>query len=570
MAEPGGKTKAASVAAVLALGAALRLWALGFGMPVVSNFYVRPDESLIVQAALLFFERHGHPQFFAYPALLTELCAVLFAAIPEEFAANPSAYFLAVRSVSAAAGIATVGVVYLIARRFFPWAWALSAAAFYAVAPLPVRDAHFGVTDTLMTLLVALALWMAVRHAQEAEPRSRLWVGTSLLFGLAISTKYTAVLVAPALLVSALAGRALIQDARHGRAFARRVTQAVAIAAVVFFALNPYILLRAREVLDTALGMIHVFYGGAAGLPESAWSWSGAALQVLRPLAWGPGSWLALPLAACSAIWLLRRGERTPGLAVLAWGVFPFLLALLPFRHPLPFRYLLPALPGLAVLAVFAAFRLARRRRLAVPVAAVGGVVFLWQLALSTVLVSTLAKEDTRTLAGQWIAANVSRETPIVMLGAPEGEPQVSESAASLERRIAYVYRLYGEQSGMIVSELYRVLQAGAPEGYEIYRNPASTEAPAGDFLLVVSEYPMRAVEGSGAGGSVADGNVEGRVKEFGEARERVEFDPINGPMQDASFDPSDAFYLPMNPWGKVERPGPRLKLFRMTRTTLP
>ncbi|MCC6264746.1 MAG: glycosyltransferase family 39 protein [Bryobacterales bacterium] len=564
MAEPGGKTKAASVAAVLALGAALRLWALGFGLPVVSNFYVRPDESLIVQAALLFFERHGHPQFFAYPALLTELCAVLFAAIPDEFAANPSAYFLAVRAVSAAAGIATIGVVYLIARRFCPWAWALSAAALYAVAPLPVRDAQFGVTDTLMTLLVALALWMAVRHAQEAEPRARLWVWTSLLFGLAISTKYTAVLVAPALLVSALAGTTSVQDARDCRAFARRVALTAAIAGTVFFALNPYILLRAREVLDTALGMVHVFYGGAAGLPESVWSWSGAALQVLRPLAWGPGGWLALPLAACSAIWLFRRRER-PGLAVLVFGVFPFLLALLPFRHPLPFRYVLPALPGLAVLAVYAAFRLARRRGFTVAVAAVGSAVFTWQLALSIALVSTLAREDTRTLAGQWIAANVSRATPIVLLGAPEGEPQLSESAASLDRRIVYVSRLYGEQSGRIVSELYRVLQAGAPEGYEIYRNPASTEAPAGDFLLVVSEYPLRAVEGS-----VADGNVERHVKEFGEARDRVAFDPVTGPMRDAVLDPSDAFYLPMNPWGKVERPGPRLKLYRMSRTAPP
>lgn len=555
MAEPVGRTKAIGVAAVLALGAALRLWGLGFGLPLVSNFYVRPDESLIVQAAVLFFERNGHPQFFAYPALLTELCAALFAALPGEFAANPSAYFLAARALSAIAGIATTGVVYLLARRFCPWQWALSAAALFAVAPLPVRDAHFGVTDTLMTLLVALTLWLAVRDAQETEGGMGSSVGASLLFGLAISTKYTAVLAAPALLASALA------RSEHRRwVLLRRVSVAGALAATVFATLNPYILLRMGEVLNTALGMARVFYGGSEGLPESEWHWNGAALQLLRPLAWGPGSWLALPLAAYALFELGRRGYRAPGLAVLAWGVVPFLVALLPFRHPLPFRYLLPALPGLAVLAVFAASRLASRKWFATPLIAMGIVVFVWQLTLSVGLVHTLAQEDTRSQAGRWIEANVPRDIPIVLLGAPEAEPQIAENAASLDKRIAYAHRLYGEHSGGIVSELYNLLRAPAPTGYAIYRNPSPAEVLSGEFLLVVSEYPMRA-----AGPSAA-----GRIGEFGDVRERVEFNPIIGPMEHAHLDPSDAFFLPMNPWGKVSRPGPRLLLLRMSRARLP
>ncbi|MCL4782857.1 MAG: glycosyltransferase family 39 protein, partial [Bryobacterales bacterium] len=326
---PNAKTKRIAVAAVLALGAALRLWGLGFGLPIVSNFYVRPDESLLVQAAVGFFERYGNPQFFAYPALLTELSAMLFLPLPGEFATEPSTYFLAVRVLSALAGIATVGVVYLLARGFCDWKWSLAAAALFAVAPLPVRDAHFGVTDTLLTLLVALTLLLATRPVRKEESGTGVWIWTSLVFGLAVSTKYTAVFAAPAIVAAAFA--------RGGplRRTARDLAAAGAIAAAVFFVLNPYVLLRMGEVAATILEMLRVFYGGTQALPESHWSWSGAAMQLLRPLLWGPGSWLGFALAAASLPWL-RRASAPRGLWTLALGVFPFLLVFLPFRHPLP------------------------------------------------------------------------------------------------------------------------------------------------------------------------------------------------------------------------------------------
>jgi hypothetical protein len=60
------------------------------------------------------------------------------------------------------------------------------------------------------------------------------------------------------------------------------------------------------------------------------------------------------------------------------------------------------------------------------------------------------------------------------------------------------------------------------------------------------------------------------RIGEFGEERIRVEFNPFDGPTKGASLDQSDAFYLPMNPWGKVSRPGPNLLIVHVRRTSLP
>ncbi len=538
----------------MALGGVLRLYGLGFGLPLISNFYIRPDESLIVQFALPFFARHGYPGFFAYPALLTEICALLFAFIPGEFAADPSRYFLVARAVSALSGIAAIAVVYKLACCVCSWPWALAAAAFFAVAPLPVREAHFGVTDSLVTLLVALSLWMAVRHAQSEWGGRGAWVLTALAFGLALSAKYTAALAAPAFLASVFAMRGADM-----RSAARRIALLAGAAAAVFVVLNPYVFLYVGESAGTIARMFEVFYGGAERLPESAWNWNTAAGQVLRPLAWAPGSW-AGALFGLASVFYLRRSRSSAGIWVLALGVFPFLLALLPFRHPLPFRYVLPALPGLTVLAVYTASRLAKAARLRLPLVLLGVALFAWQSALAIALVRTLAREDTRSQAGRWIEANLPMDIPIVLLTPAEAEPQIRESAASIERRIAYVHRIYGEHSGEVVSELYRLLLAGADGGREVYRNPDPAEVPGRECLVVLSEYPMR----------TAGGSQTSRAVEFGQEYARVEFTPFEVPVERAVLDQSDAFYLPMNPWGEISRPGPRLVLLGVRKRALP
>jgi hypothetical protein len=549
--------KRAWLAVVLAGGALLRFWCLDFGFPLHSNFYVRPDESLIVQAAVSFFEKAGDPQFYAYPALLVELAALLFALLEPwlgPFAANPSGYFLAVRVVSALAGVATVGVVYLLARRYAAWPWAMFAAALFAVAPLPVRDAHFGVTDSLLSLFVALALW-AASWGGKADGRRTQWLLSATFFALAVATKYTAALAAPAVALGIVAG-----TCGERKAVLKRLLLAALWVALLFAVLNPYVFLRAGESLGTVLAMFGVFYGGASTQPESAWTASGAAMQVLRPLAWGPGSWLALPLVAI-ALWpLARRPREHMALAVLALGVLPFVAALLPFRHPLPFRYLLPALPGLAVLVALGCARLATWKPLRAVAPAMGALLLAVQLAASIALVATMARKDTRIEAGDWIAANVARDVPVVMLTNPEGEPQVMESAASLERRTAFAYRMYGPQSGRIVSALYGLQLRANPEGHELYRHASPAEVTAEEVLLVTAQYPLRGWEAP----------AEGVLRSFGTEQQRVVFDPLLPSAGTLFLDVSDAFFLPMNPWGNVRRPGPRIEVVRVRRVELP
>ena len=110
-----------AVLGIVLVGAVLRIWGIGFGLPIESNLYIRPDESLLIEPGLHFFERWGDPLFYVYPALVMDFVGVLFKILFQvwqslglasgdgmlaDFAAAPSAYFLAIRWISVIAGTA--------------------------------------------------------------------------------------------------------------------------------------------------------------------------------------------------------------------------------------------------------------------------------------------------------------------------------------------------------------------------------------------------------------------------------------------------------------------------------
>jgi asparagine N-glycosylation enzyme membrane subunit Stt3 len=153
--------------------------------------------------------RKGTAGFFAYPALIVELCAILYlpwhlldGSVTPAFSRHPSLFFLIARCVSVAAGTLTVLLVIVIGRRVSS-AWAgILAAALFAVSPLAVRDAHFAVADTLLVFLLFSFLAWPLRRDGESRGIRRLDVtAAGILFGLACSTNYTALLLAPALSV---------------------------------------------------------------------------------------------------------------------------------------------------------------------------------------------------------------------------------------------------------------------------------------------------------------------------------------------------------------------------------
>jgi 4-amino-4-deoxy-L-arabinose transferase-like glycosyltransferase len=537
-------------------GLALRLWGLDFGLPLWSNYYVRPDESLIVEPAL----RVGQdPRFFFYPALMSLVSGVVFTAYHAVSAFDPTArttiavhagasldtHFLLARGVSAVAGALMAVPVYFAATSVGGRRAGLTAAALVTVAPLAVREAHYGVTDTLLATFVAVTLGrvLSLRYARR---RIAALFAVALALGLTVAAKYTGVFVVPAVVVGALL------TASPGRRL-RDVAIVAVIALTTFVAVNPYLFAHIADLASVGRVLVSASYERTAA--AGPWSPVSGFLQLWWPLTHGPALWCGGGLALLGAVWSLRTpSHRTMGwigLAALAGIGAPLFLA-----HVVPYRYVLPLVPVVAVFAGVA---------LTMPVSRTGRTM---ALALTLTLVARgawesarldrlLAREDTRSEAGRWIAANVPAACAVVMWASPELEPQVRETSSSIQRRIEYVHALYGATTGELVSRLYRVALAGAtgtdrPPAYEVYRSMLSpADAPCS--AIVTAGYPgfvapavTSAELAAGAGGSLV---------------RRASFSPFAPGIAVAPIEPLDAFFLPMEHLDRVIRPGPIVEI---------
>src|SRR5215210_2456040 len=246
--------------AIVVLAAALRLLALGYGLPATYN----PDETPILNRALAFAKGDPNPHNFLYPSLyfyalfawevlfyLAGRAAGMFdslAGFQREFFTDPSRLFLAARALTALFGIATVLALYWFGRRLYGRTAGLVAAAFMAVAPIAVRDAHYVKLDVPVTFFVVLAhaIMALIVSDPAAAARRRTWLLAGLFAGLAISTQYYV-----AFIICSLAGVAAADAARTGRwaGSLRFLAWAGIAAGVGFFIGTPFFLAEPQIAL---------------------------------------------------------------------------------------------------------------------------------------------------------------------------------------------------------------------------------------------------------------------------------------------------------------------------------
>ncbi len=214
----------------------------------------------------------------------------------------------------------------------------LLAAAIMAVAPLAVQFSATAFGDPLLTVWLVAALYAAAEPGRTGTRRAGpLWAG--LLFGLALATKYQALLFAPLLLgVAWLAGWRRIDWARG-----------VAEMAAVLLILVAWQLARPQ-----AGGVISLQWANIGGI-RVAHSWelwprllaTGRLWQL--SLGW-PLVVAGLAAAAPGLWWASRTGRLRPADGILLLFVLGYALLHWLWAVPVWDRYLLPLLPLLAVL----------------------------------------------------------------------------------------------------------------------------------------------------------------------------------------------------------------------------
>ena len=575
------RTERAVLLLVLAGAAALRIQSLDFGLP---HTLARPDETEIVTRALLFLTGDLHPRFFHYGTLYFYLVGAVYAAWAgllalggqplsrtiAEAAVDPAPFLLMARAVSVLAGVITVWALYRLGRALGGARTGLAAAVFLAVAPLHVRDAHFGTTDVTLTLFLVLTAIFSLQALREGRVRDYALAG--LCSGLAVSTKYVGLVMPGVITVTWLLAResppwkhpvrTVIDGLRDRRAWA--FTGAMVAAFVVT---SPYAVLDFalfREHFGFQLGHLaegHGYDMGIGGLYHPRYT---------VPLGTGWPVWLA---ALGGAGLALRRRPREAAVLLS----FPLLFYASTFTsHTLFLRYMLPVIPFVCLFAAFAAVGLADRvapssRQGLVLVVAVAALAAepLWR---DVSINGILGRKDTRVLAAEWLVAEAGSGTHTVYqtgilwhhpeLPPPEVHyahlelPRPSTEYAEAAERLATPASTPGGRK----RRAYRRVQAEA-------RRDAAVALGVG-FVAVDSATVRGGVRPEYVVLLESDLVQYTRVHAWVQPLLAAEYEAVHrvrgaSPGSGGWYDQHDAFFVPFARLGGVERPGPDVTVFR-------
>jgi hypothetical protein len=485
----------------MALASILAIWGLGFGLPYV----FRPDEEVMVgRSVRMVVERSLDPLFYNYPPLAFYLFAageavagLLGHPLGRASELDPSATYLAARTVSSAALVASTGFVYMAGKSIGGRASGFLSATCLAVAPLAVRQAHFATPDSLAMALVASALWTGQRAGSR-----RAFLLSGVLCGLAAATKYPAGLVAVFPIVMASH-----EEDRRGRMLSVLAGSCLALGAVFALAGQP---LHYLQGLAFLAGRARAPYGD---LPIGLLHHPTQSL----PFGLGLGTY-GLSLAGV-LVALLRR-QRTD-IALIC-----FLLAYLAavsFSHEVFYRYVLPMLPALCLVAgSLVQLMPAYGRRRALVLA--GCLALILPSAHASVATDRLlSTKDTRQQAAEWLLGNAPAGSA-VHVSSYWGQPFYG---ASQRPPYATGDRLVDSFQQGRFTDRFDVGGAGSP-----------------CFMLVESGPPWQA------------------PVPHTDPPPAAVFQPYIGPPpRDSVYDPIDSFYLPISGFAGIQRPGPSIAI---------
>ncbi len=497
------------LAAVLAVAAVARLAGINFGFP---HLNCRPDEGAVVSIAGGMYNGDLNPHFFNYPALFMLAVAAAFLMWNAGgLGVTATTTFRIARYLSAAAGIASVLMLFRIGLRLFGHTAALAAAALLSLAFLHVRDSHFGVTDVPMTFMVLVAFLFIVRLAESGGTRDLVAAGVTS--GLATSTKYNAALIALPLLLAILTDPSGIR--RPGYAPLRRAALCISIMAAAFLLSSPYSLLDFRRFLaDFTFESRHLTQGHGVIVGRG---WSHHLMSSLR---YGVGS--PILVTGLAGFGLLLWRDPRKGSLVALFPVSYYLV--LGSGYTVFARYMLPVVPFLCLSAGYVVTEAARwlaarlRRPELAPILVTAGVVgLLWPSVQSVVAFDQLMTlDDNRLLARRWVERHFPKGTTIAQLGS--------------------------EGSRVYLHDIEKV----------VYPRARFRRRDVRPDLVVVPSSPLRLVPRDLRGME----QILAQDYELGFARAGVGSHPEN------IYDWQDDFYLPLTGFEGIERPGPNLKIY--------
>ena len=412
---PGGETVV--LIGIIAIGAALRLWHIDFGLPALND----PDEPLFVTTALDMLREHRlNPQWFGHPAtILFYALASIFAVIGligtltgqwadaagyvSAVYTDPSIAILPMRMFIMATGLGCIYLTYRIGCEAIGPIAGLIAAAMLACNGLHIELSQTIRTDMLASLFMLWSSLFAIRATDSGKAHHHMLAG--MMLGLGGATKWPALLF----IINAT-GAALHRWRQTGRRRGLTLLLLAPACAIVALCLaSPYLLLDHATVLHDLGGEARTAHpGSTGGSPIQNLLWYGRHI-VLAGFGFA-GALLALIGLAISP-WRARKLAMAglPGALLFLAGIAG--------QSLIWERWAVPLLPWIALaiaVTIDALIRHVRSRWQPVMLTAILAMLLL-PIVAGSIARSRMHANDTRQLASQWVRDHISADQSLLI-----------------------------------------------------------------------------------------------------------------------------------------------------------
>jgi len=466
---------------VIALAAAVRLWGLGWGLP---HSY-HPDEGSIIFRAMIFGTGDLNPHWFRWPTLPMYLMFGIYGALyvagrllgqfgsTQDFLrlyiSDPTVFWYLGRLVSAAAGVLTVLMCYLIGKKLFSRAVGLLAALFLGLCYLHVRDSHYATPDVLLALFMVLSFWFCIRIVEDGTWKS--YVLAAAFAGVAVSTKYVGGFMMCVTIFLVHMKRGATDKKLLDWKFHRFLVLAGIVAFAAFVVGTPYSILDWHRFSGDVLGQATMVSGetAAGGQELTLGSYAGGLKRIFfENLMNGMGVPLFI-LFVLGMAFSLRVRERGHYLLWTYWLPYFIAFSLMTIRRA---TYFTPLLPVCALFAGWVVVHLAasRRGRIAAVIATVLAVSYSAYQVVS--FDSLLHVPDTRTMAKHWFEENTPDGTAIAL---EQYGPELNKTKDQLKHLVETDTTIHDswQKSNQLKNRLeYEVLSTRQP-AYRVYDIPS-------------------------------------------------------------------------------------------------
>ena len=537
---------------IVVVAAVFRLYAVGGPAGVW-----HPDENYFVYRPLSFLGGDFNPQIFNYPSfhfyLLTPVYLLHFLYtfigagwsldqwIAYYYFWHPEELLPLARYTSIAFSLGVILLASSLAARVYGARAGPLAAVFLAVGVVHLRQSLLAAVDVPMTFWFLAATYAAMRLPQRE--RLKDYVLPALFTGLAAATKYPGGLAGGAVLAAHLVcGRSF---------FDRRLWLAGGLSVCVFLCASPYVALDFStfwRYFATELG--HSSGGHGVDLGTGWWYH----LKVTLPADLG---WLALVLALLGLVSVCKYPRTETWILTV-----PFLLFYLAMgsSHAVFVRYALPLCIFQAVLAAGFLQRLGSYRwsLLLLPLALGEPLYGSFRLA------QVAAAEDTRTEARRWVEGNVPQGATCCNFGGWFGDVPLA-TYEGLWWKVWNFERAYPRRQ---LDDTLEFLAAHRPDtpfySYVVTAGNQHLEPGALETIdnhdcayVILHQHPLSY--------STVDTAF---VRQLGQHAEQVaRFTPAGLTAADPSYDPIDAYYLPIGRFGALRQPGPEVQIWKWKET---